>query len=82
MDKFPVSTRASNIEYAIRDVVLPAMELERQGNSILKLNKMVLPELGLFYLLYLAIRPAYFDGIHLRQSSKPKMYNCRMLGGE
>ena len=38
MDKFPVSTRASNIEYAIRDVVLPAMELERQGNTILKLN--------------------------------------------
>ena len=38
MDKFPVSTRVSNIEYAIRDVVLPAMELERQGNTILKLN--------------------------------------------
>ena len=38
MDKFPVSTRASNIEYAIRDVVLPAMELERQGDTILKLN--------------------------------------------
>jgi len=38
MDKFPVSTRASNIEYAIRDVVVPAMELERQGNTILKLN--------------------------------------------
>ena len=38
MDKFPVSSRASNIEYAIRDVVLPAMELERQGNTILKLN--------------------------------------------
>ena len=38
MDKFPVSIRASNIEYAIRDVVLPAMELERQGNTILKLN--------------------------------------------
>ena len=38
MDKFPVSTRVSNIEYAIRDVVLPAMELERQGKTILKLN--------------------------------------------
>ena len=38
MDKFPVSNRASNIEYAIRDVVVPAMELERKGNKILKLN--------------------------------------------
>ena len=38
MDKFPVSTRASNIEYAIRDVVVPAIELERKGNTILKLN--------------------------------------------
>ena len=38
MDKFPVSIRASNIEYAIRDVVVPAMELERQGNTILKFN--------------------------------------------
>ena len=38
MDKFPVSERASNIEYAIRDVVLPAKELELQGNTILKLN--------------------------------------------
>jgi len=38
VDKFPVSARVSNIEYAIRDVVLPAMELEHQGNTILKLN--------------------------------------------
>ena len=38
MYKIPVSARASNVEYAIRDVVLPAMELERNGNSILKLN--------------------------------------------
>ena len=38
MDKFPVSSRASNIEYAIRDVVVPAMELEQKGNTILKLN--------------------------------------------
>ena len=38
MNKFPVSNRATNIEYAIRDVVVPARELERQGNTILKLN--------------------------------------------
>jgi len=38
MGKFPVSNRVSNIEYAIRDVVVPAMELEHKGNSILKLN--------------------------------------------
>lgn len=38
MSEFPVSKRASMIEYAIRDVVVPAMELERQGNTILKLN--------------------------------------------
>ena len=38
MNKFPVSNRVSNIEYAIRDVVVPARELERQGNTILKLN--------------------------------------------
>ena len=38
MGKFPVSNRVSNIEYAIRDVVVPAMELERKGNTILKLN--------------------------------------------
>lgn len=36
--KVPVSRRASNIEYAIRDVVLPATELEAQGHQILKLN--------------------------------------------
>ncbi|MBJ84504.1 MAG: alanine aminotransferase [Euryarchaeota archaeon] len=34
----PVSTRASRIEYAIRDVVVPAMELEAQGFEIIKLN--------------------------------------------
>lgn len=34
----PVSSRASSIEYAIRDVVVPATELERQGHEILKLN--------------------------------------------
>jgi len=38
MDKFPVSSSASNIEYAIRDVVVPARELEKQGHNILKLN--------------------------------------------
>ena len=38
MDKYPVSSRAYNVEYAIRDIVVPAMELERQGNKILKLN--------------------------------------------
>ena len=34
----PVSNRASQIEYAIRDVVVPAIELEAQGHEILKLN--------------------------------------------
>lgn len=38
VDPVPVSARAANIEYAIRDVVVPATELERQGHSILKLN--------------------------------------------
>ena len=36
--EIPVSKRASKIEYAIRDVVVPAMELEEQGHAILKLN--------------------------------------------
>ena len=34
----PVSSRASSIEYAIRDVVVPATELENKGHSIIKLN--------------------------------------------
>ena len=34
----PVSQRAANIEYAIRDVVVPATELESQGHEIIKLN--------------------------------------------
>lgn len=34
----PVSKRASAIEYAIRDVVVPAMALEAQGHKIIKLN--------------------------------------------
>ncbi len=33
-----VSARASNIEYAIRDVVVPATKLEEQGHKIIKLN--------------------------------------------
>ena len=37
-DPIPVSERASSIEYAIRDVVVPATELERQGHEIIKLN--------------------------------------------
>ena len=37
-DMIPVSSRASSIEYAIRDVVVPATELERQGHEIIKLN--------------------------------------------
>ncbi len=39
-DELPirVSKRASRIEYAIRDVVVPAMELEKQGHNIIKLN--------------------------------------------
>ena len=38
MVEIPSSKRASNIEYAIRDVVVPATELEAQGHSIIKLN--------------------------------------------
>ena len=34
----PVSTRAANIEYAIRDVVVPAVALEAAGHEIIKLN--------------------------------------------
>ena len=33
-----VSNRASSIEYAIRDVVVPAIELENQGHDIIRLN--------------------------------------------
>ena len=36
--QIPVASRASNIEYAIRDVVVPATALEQQGHEILKLN--------------------------------------------
>jgi alanine-synthesizing transaminase len=38
MDDIPVSSRAARIEYAIRDVVIPATKLEQQGHKILKLN--------------------------------------------
>lgn len=34
----PVSSRASMIEYAIRDVVVPATKLESEGHNIIKLN--------------------------------------------
>ena len=34
----PVSNRASSIEYAIRDVVVPATKLEQEGHEIIKLN--------------------------------------------
>ena len=34
----PVSNRASTIEYAIRDVVVPATKLEAEGFEIIKLN--------------------------------------------
>ena len=36
--QIPVSPRAKAIEYAIRDVVVPAVALERQGHEIIKLN--------------------------------------------
>ena len=38
MEPIPVAERAANIEYAIRDVVVPAIELEKAGHEILKLN--------------------------------------------
>ena len=37
-EQIPVAKRASNIEYAIRDVVVPATKLESEGHEILKLN--------------------------------------------
>ena len=36
--QIPVTNRASQIEYAIRDVVVPASALEAKGHNILKLN--------------------------------------------
>ena len=37
-EQIPVAKRASSIEYAIRDVVVPATKLELEGHEILKLN--------------------------------------------
>ena len=37
-EQIPVAKRASSIEYAIRDVVVPATKLESEGHKILKLN--------------------------------------------
>ena len=36
--QIPVTSRASQIEYAIRDVVVPATALEAEGHEIIKLN--------------------------------------------
>ncbi len=38
MKRIQANPRSLEIEYAIRDVVLPAAELERKGHSIMKLN--------------------------------------------
>ncbi len=38
MQEINATKRSLNIEYAIRDVVVPATELEAQGHSIIKLN--------------------------------------------
>ena len=38
MTDIPVSQRAARIEYAIRDVVVPATELEAQGHEIINLH--------------------------------------------
>ena len=38
MSEIPVSKRAAQIEYAIRDVVVPANALEAEGHEIIKLN--------------------------------------------
>lgn len=38
MEQISATKRALNIEYAIRDVVVPATELEAQGHTIIKLN--------------------------------------------
>ena len=37
-EQIPVARRAASIEYAIRDVVVPATALEAQGHEIIKLN--------------------------------------------
>tara|TARA_Y100000588_G_scaffold389402_1_gene492009 strand:+ start:7207 stop:8412 length:1206 start_codon:yes stop_codon:yes gene_type:complete len=38
VQKVGVSARAAAIEYAIRDVVVPAIELEKQGHRVIRLN--------------------------------------------
>ncbi|MFL2493431.1 MAG: aminotransferase class I/II-fold pyridoxal phosphate-dependent enzyme [Candidatus Thalassarchaeum sp.] len=38
VEHIDVSKRAAAIEYAIRDVVVPAVELEKQGHEIIRLN--------------------------------------------
>jgi aspartate/methionine/tyrosine aminotransferase len=38
VDQVVASPRATSIEYAIRDVVVPAIELEAQGQEIIRLN--------------------------------------------
>ena len=38
VEQVDVSARAAAIEYAIRDVVIPAIELEAQGHEIIRLN--------------------------------------------
>ena len=38
VEKIDVSARAAAIEYAIRDVVVPAMKLESKGHEIIRLN--------------------------------------------
>ena len=48
--QIPVTNRASQIEYAIRDVVVPASVLEAQGHEIIKLNiKHQKFKIGLFF---------------------------------
>ena len=38
MQNVPAARRSLNIEYAIRDVVVPATQLEAEGHEIIKLN--------------------------------------------
>ena len=38
VERVDVSKRAAAINYAIRDVVVPAVELEKQGHEIIRLN--------------------------------------------
>ena len=38
VERVDVSKRAAAINYANRDVVVPAVELEKQGHEIIRLN--------------------------------------------